>query len=116
MTATAWIAIAATVATLITSWLQFWLKHRSEAKKALDQANPATNQPKADKRPSVTLIGSLKQNPLNFLVLWLIMSVTLTIILTLVGRILPLNFTTGLLVTYSFSATVLLLVMLFRSK
>jgi hypothetical protein len=40
-----WIAIATTIATLITSWSQFWLKERSEKKRALAAENPATNQP-----------------------------------------------------------------------
>jgi hypothetical protein len=44
MTATHWIAIAAITTPFATSWLQFWLKQRSENAK-LAIANPATAQP-----------------------------------------------------------------------
>ena len=45
MSAAAWIAIAAIIIASINSWGQFWLKQRSETKKALADASPATNQP-----------------------------------------------------------------------
>ncbi len=44
MSAIHWIAIAAIITPFITSWLQFWLKQRSD-RKALPTANPATIQP-----------------------------------------------------------------------
>lgn len=44
MTAAHWIAIAAIITPFITSWLQFWLKERSEQAK-LTTASPAALQP-----------------------------------------------------------------------
>jgi hypothetical protein len=46
MNTTAWIAIAAIIIASINTWGPFWLKERSEKKKALASAKPATNQPK----------------------------------------------------------------------
>ena len=44
----AWMVIPAIIVALINSWLQFWLKERSDKSKALADVNPATNQPNAD--------------------------------------------------------------------
>ena len=46
MTAAHWIAIAAIITPLITSWAQYILKERSEKRRTLTAATPATPQPK----------------------------------------------------------------------
>lgn len=69
MSTMAWIAIAAIIVASINSWLQFWLKERSDKNKALANARPATNQPKADSQDADTkLDDSLRRLRLTVLV------------------------------------------------
>lgn len=71
MNATAWIAIAAIIITSINSWGQFWLKQRSETKKALADASPAANQPKATSQlPTLGFWVSVRRGWFRILLQW----------------------------------------------
>jgi hypothetical protein len=83
MTPTHWIAIAAIVMPLITSWTQFLLKERASMKAALATASPAMNQPNALKR------GSLKHPVVRHL--WVIY------LMNWIATALALNFLIGMI-------------------
>lgn len=112
MNTMAWIAIAAMIVASINSWLQFWLKQRSEKNKALADAKPATNQPKpVETRPFI------RRNILLIVVtLWLVTNVAVLLAGSLYGRIIQFNAVSLALLVFSVMSVVSATILLFRTK
>jgi|GEM_PF-3243592 len=108
MNAAAWIAIAATITTLSTSWGQFWLKKRNEKKKALAAASPATNQPNhAGSRPVSGFLFFGRHKWIIHIVAWLVSALFFHVTVSLFLGIIPLNVTSVLVVLYATGLAVL---------
>lgn len=115
MTNVLWITIATTIATLLTSWSQFWLKERAEKKRALAAAKPETNQP----NPASTGIkprSFIRRNKLIVAILMLVTNSMLVLALSLYDHSIPFNFTSAQLLLYSIISTVLVHLLLFRTR
>jgi hypothetical protein len=109
MNTMAWIAIAAIIVASINSWLQFLLKERSEKKKALATANPATNQPSitdAD-RKALLLIFKPKRW-LLYLAEFAAGTAAMQILLSLWLGLIPTNLSSGLALFWASCAVVLI--------
>src|SRR5688572_23619341 len=93
MSATIWIAIAAIIVPSINSWAQFWLKERSEKKKALATANPATNQPNITIPRGTSELAFFHRNRRILAITdWVANSLAVYLIMSVLLRTLPLNF------------------------
>jgi hypothetical protein len=117
-----WIAIATTIATLATSWSQFWLKERAEKKRALATAKPETNQPKAVKgrdntaRLGVFFAEKFKRYWLLYSAQFFVNATTILIGLTMYRETLPINSNTVAMFVFSSIGTILLAVAVWRAK
>jgi hypothetical protein len=122
MNTAAWIAIAAIIIPSINSWAQFWLKERSEKKKALDAAKPATNQPTADTHEfsfsnAVRFaLEGVRKNPLIHLAQFFVNTVTVLVGLTMYRGEIPTNTNTVGLLVYALVASTLMSILVWRAK
>jgi hypothetical protein len=122
MNTAAWIAIAAIIVASINSWGQFLLKERSEKKKNLATANPATNQPPADTN-GFSLSNVLRSVVEGWRKFWFIYltqfvvnTVSILIGLLLYRREIPTNSTTVALLVYALIASLLMSILVWRAK
>lgn len=113
MTAAIWIAIATAIATLVTSWTQFWLKERSEKNKALAAAKPDTNQPKPVRTGS-TPRSFIRENKLMAAILFLALNSALLLGVSILANRIPLTIITTALLVYVVTLVVLVVIHLFR--
>jgi hypothetical protein len=111
-----WIAIAAIIVPFITSWSQFLLKERSEKKRALAAANPATNQPKALMREDKTVISEIRRHPLMFVTQWLATTVIAQILIAFRYGQIQIGVTTICLFAYALALAILLYIIAWRQK
>lgn len=116
MNAAAWIAIAAIIATLMTSWSQFWLKERNEKKRALATANPATNQPSALTKRAPNSLRAKQHWRLIAFTDWLSNTLFLYMLISLLSGTLAFSLTSCLAVICSFALAVTIKAVLFDEK
>ena len=119
MSTMAWIAIAAMIVTSINSWLQFWLKERSEKNKALAEANPATNQPKldsSDKSQRLTFWGIFRRHTMFVVALWTVGALVVQLAIPMFTGSMPTNLSTMLALIYALVAWVLVTILFLRAK
>lgn len=108
MNTAAWIAIAATITTLSTSWGQFWLKKRNEKRRALAAANTTTNQPNHVRtRPVSGLLFFGRHKWIIHIADWLVSALFFHVTVALFLGIIPLNVTSVLVVLYATGLAVL---------
>ena len=113
----AWIAMAAIIVASINSWAQFWLKERSERKKNLATANPATNQPNITKteRDAVPLFF-IRNKRLLYWTDWFVNTTLAQVVISIFWGFIPLNFSSGMALFWAVGAAILVNIVTWNIK